>query len=98
MTTIETSCLHIYAQALWHDEALIIGDREAIEKLREACDKALLEGKAKESFMVSDGEGYDLYIAIEDGIRDANFVLPYTDFENIGINQKECVQPWDLLR
>lgn len=59
--------LHIYGQQFWHDDAVIIGDRRALELLRAQIDKALTEGVAANEgcdFFQSDGEGFPLYIAV----------------------------------
>ncbi len=56
--------LHVYAQSHEHDEAYLIGTRDALVQLREAIDIALSnKARRRESvsvadFFSSDGEGY----------------------------------------
>lgn len=55
--------LQIYAQPAFHDEAWIIGDYNGLQKLRDAIDRALLNGMGKTDVVfVSDGEGYNAYV------------------------------------
>ena len=38
--------LHIYAQEIWHGDAFILGNKEALESLRAAIDAAFMKGRA----------------------------------------------------
>lgn len=71
--------LHIYAQACWHDEAWIAGNREGLTRLRDAIDKALLDGHGKsDRVFTADGEGYHV-VAMK--LADQEFGklgMPYT--------------------
>lgn len=68
--------IHIYAQEFWHNPAFITGDKTSLKELRDALDVALTEGVAKTSSFASDGEGYDIHIAVADT---NHLPLPYTD-------------------
>ncbi len=87
MSTNETiKLLHLYAQADWHDPAFIVGNRPALLALKAAIERALSdeEGIGKADAFTADGEGYSLYVALNEseqlssldwqGLR-----LPYTD-------------------
>lgn len=56
--------LQIYAQALWHEDAYIMGNRAALEGLRDAINHALEGGKPEElnAFVEFDGEGYGVWV------------------------------------
>ena len=56
--------LHLYGQYAWHDDAKIVGNREALTALRDAIDKALADknGEAELEAIAGDGEGYRVVI------------------------------------
>jgi hypothetical protein len=54
--------IHLYSQYSEHDEAFIIGTRDALIALREAIDAALEAQKATAVVYARDGEGYDLIV------------------------------------
>jgi len=56
--------MHIYAQDAWHDNAYIMGDREALAGLRDAIDTALRDGIGAGTVVASDGEGYDVVVRL----------------------------------
>lgn len=59
--------IHLYAQYAPHQTAVIIGNREGIKALRDACDAALKEpGLVDIQAFVADGEGYTLGIIRDD--------------------------------
>lgn len=74
--------LHIYAQYVWHGEAKIVGNRNALICLRDAIDDALKNGKSETTAMVTDGEGYGIEIELCDKDWESfewqNKPLPYT--------------------
>ena len=73
---------HIYAQYAHHGEAFIIGNRIALERLKEALDRALNEKEGEAELMVNDGEGYSVYVLLnnEEWSSDkwAKLAVPYT--------------------
>ena len=72
--------LHIYAQDVWHDEAFIVGNREGLEALRDALNKALENPFSTARCFVNDGEGYACYIAeCKDEQKLDLLAVPYTD-------------------
>lgn len=58
--------LHIYPQGQWHDDVKVVGNRNALQVMRDAIDAALRDGNAKTSAMVSDGECFSLIVEVED--------------------------------
>ena len=73
--------LHIYGQKIWHDDVVILGDRLALETLRDAIDEAIttLAGRA-EDVMVNDGEGFTVIInRIDEPELFLTVATPYSD-------------------
>lgn len=89
--------LHIYAQAMWHDEAYIAGTREDLEMLRIAIDHALAEGRGQMQAFTSDGEGYTVHIVPMSEEQADEMPVPYTD--EIARAKQDSWQfgPWSLL-
>lgn len=54
--------LHVYGQHCEHDEAFIIGTRDALLALRAAIDASLTQDHAAADVYAADGEGYDLIV------------------------------------
>ena len=73
--------LHIYGQVTYHDDALIVGTRSAIQLLRNACDKALVHGEHDLNTFSSDGEGYETTVRVVTDL-DALDALPVHYIEN----------------
>ncbi len=94
--------LHIYGPAHHHDFSFIVGDKEALENLRDAIDKALEAGSATgeaDSF-TADGEGFTvkIYREEEDDFWNKS-LLPYTDDSMYySGNFDNQVGPWDLFK
>ncbi|MFP7493413.1 hypothetical protein SFC66_06445 [Terribacillus saccharophilus] len=77
-----TKHLQLYAQKAHHYEAFIVANKEGIQELIEALNKALLEGESKADLYPSDGEGYKLYIKLlnnNDVDLFESLEMPYTD-------------------
>lgn len=87
--------LHIYAQEMWHDEAYIAGQREDLEMLRAAIDRALNEGHGQMQAFCCDGEGYEVHVlCVSDAMAD-KLATPYTDEMANGGKQPPALWPWD---
>ena len=73
--------LHIYAQHTNHQESFIVGNKQALLKLRDLIDEALVETTAAEgSFFSSDDEGYEVYVGLvknEEVFQ--SLEMPYTE-------------------
>lgn len=90
----ELPYLHIYGQKLWHDEAIIVGNKTALKELREAIDNAIQYGEGRLVTSTSDGEGYELFISCLPGETENNkewqqITLPYHDKEMYVPNEDE---------
>lgn len=83
----EDSMIHIFAQESWHEDAFIVANREGLEALRDALNKALKDGDKAvvelKDLMVGDGEGFDLAILRDDSPFASEFwnrlAVPYSD-------------------
>lgn len=89
------STLHIYAQAQWHDPAFIVGDRAALERLRDALQQALEKGYARPQAMTTDGEGYVVHVVCVSPEVMESTSLPYTDRSLVGLPDGE--RPYELI-
>lgn len=66
-TARDCGTLHIFGQMFWHADAYIIGNRRALELLREQIDKTLQDGTITYdgcNYFQNDGEGFPLHIAL----------------------------------
>lgn len=92
--------LHIYGQTYFHEHAFIVGNKEALEALRDAIDDALEVGsrEGETTVATSDGEGYVLKVYRQE--EDDNFwdkaALPYSD-KTCFSNPDDAIGPWDLF-
>lgn len=72
--------MHVYAPAIWHGDARIMGTRAALTGLRDAIDRVLSSGMDQHcEGIVRDGEGYRLKVSIRSYAGLKNEPLPYTD-------------------
>lgn len=90
--------LHLYGQSHNHDEAVLVGNREALESLRTAIDAALSANpiQAMEAF-ASDGEGFDAFVILVDGPQLDRLPLPYHDFELFPVSRDDLMA-WEEYR
>ncbi len=90
--------LHVYGQSYWHTPALVIGQKTALLKLRDAIDKALQDGHGRCDVFANDGEGYTVHVLLEDSDWLNNpwteMELPYTD----PVANQGDKSPWSLLK
>lgn len=74
--------IHIYPQESWHMDAYIVANREGLQALKEAIDEALDRENAEVEAFVSDGEGYEIEIILNDSPWGSTFwkqvAVPYT--------------------
>lgn len=87
--------LHIYAQQLNHDAAMLVADKRALFELRDAIDRALKEGNTCLEFEAADGEGYSLYVVEleEKDISWEQLDLPYVDRRSMGFKDQHAPSP-----
>jgi hypothetical protein len=92
--------LHLYAQAMQHDEAIIIGNMDGLKALRDAVDAAISQhkGTGSASCFSSDAEGYDLHVLLATEDEAKHLSLPYTDRELTGCSPGNSVTPQDIYR
>lgn len=71
---------NIYGQQMWHNQAIIIGNKKGLEQLRDMIDVALTENQSEDIFYPTDFEGYELkIICLEDEKTLEHLALPYHD-------------------
>jgi len=62
--------LHIYGQEAWHDEAYLVGNRQALKALRDALtmlvDRDEVKAAVDIEVFANDGEGYSLSVVLDD--------------------------------
>ena len=75
--------LHIYGQEIWHDPVHIVGNREALEDLKKAIEKALDRGRGETDTFCNNGEGYTIVVILDDSDWQngewKKRAVPYTD-------------------
>lgn len=59
---IPQGIIQVYPAYSHHDEVVIIANKEALENLQQAIQKALEVDKSSASVWASDGEGYEILI------------------------------------
>ena len=83
---MDVDLLHIYPQAFWHDDAVVLGNRSALKRLLRTVQRALDIGEAFTEVMTTDGEGYNIYVKVLDedwsGEKWRTASLPYYRPEN----------------
>lgn len=99
--------LHIYAQLSYHDDVLIVGDREALKSLHNALTQVLEHPSRAFAANVcaSDGEGYYVYcvdsamcltspnICVGEEQFWCDVTMPYLTLE-----PRSGISPWSLFR
>lgn len=73
--------LNIYAQDMWHDEALVMSTKKGLQDLRDAIDTAIEDGSGVLEASASDGVRYDVYVVLkeEDDKEWDEVELPYVE-------------------
>ena len=95
--------LHVYGQYSKHDEVYIVGNKEALTKLRDSLNSALSKKFDEEGvelhaieFMTGDGEGYEMHIIRNDTAWTgwSKLGLPYTGI-NYEDSRPNVIWPWE---
>lgn len=73
------TALHVYSPSMWHDEAGIVGTRDAMVLLRTIIDDALANGRSTFETFAVDGEGYSLHVVCVEPEELDGVQLPYVD-------------------
>jgi len=72
--------VHLHPQPYFHADAFIVADRQGLQSLRDAIDRAIEGGKSAALAFVGDGEGYTLMVIRDDEHpRLMLNAVPYTD-------------------
>ena len=82
----ETPDLHIYAQLMYHWEAIVVGNVAGLTAMRDALNAAIDRGTGCAVAFAKDGEGYHVVALREDNMRD--MPVPYTD--------RNCSEPMTM--
>lgn len=90
---MEDKLIHVYGQLSWHEDVYIVGTKESLSRLRDALDAAILAKTACCSAVVNDGEGYDIFVAIDERISQGNYGVPYAS-EHAKEKNKDAIFPW----
>lgn len=87
--------LHIYGQKDWHDEAIIVGNRQGLEKLKQLIELALEKGDGTHHFWSNDLESYDVYVSCQDDETIETLTVPYS--EASFASKSNAVEPFDVV-
>ena len=88
--------LHVYSPWVHHSTAHIIGNKPALEKLRDLIDKTLNSQTEKDAFFGYDGEEYDVKVISFNNVDKFPIVAcPYMD-ESAKEKRDNVLWPKDL--
>ena len=97
--------LHVYGQDAWHDDVWIVGNRPALQLLRNTLDNALAKGMDtteqidEPGLFVNDGEGYEVRVLFLEGDWDTmawrRLAVPYTE-DCAKETHENALWPWDI--
>lgn len=92
---------HLYGQAFYHAPAYIVGNREGLIALRNAIDRALVNGRGQEGLFVQDGKGFAVHAIMDDSDWQSETwrlrAVPYTD-ECAKESRPDAIGPWQEVR
>lgn len=89
--------LHVYSQRQWHDDAYIVGDKESLQLLADAINKAISSGEGACQSCVNDGEGFDVHIRrVDDPQLLDKLAVPYTS-DVAEEKDSAAIWPWILF-
>ena len=86
--------LHIFGQEFWHDEAFLVGDRNALIELKKAIGVALDDKISKPIFMQNDGEGYFAIVVCAENLD--KLKTTYSAEEALDYSEK-TLNPYDFV-
>ncbi|NMC34571.1 MAG: hypothetical protein GYA36_19285 [Veillonellaceae bacterium] len=88
--------IHLYGQSHEHDEAYIVGNREALEELVRRIRQVLDYPPPAESLMAAftgDGEGFELRVVLTADGDMPNWLLPY--YDEMALDPRaDAKKPW----
>lgn len=88
---------HVYAAEQWHDNVYIVGDEKALQRIKRAIEKALVEGHGICTLRPNDDETYQLHVlkTTNPKLQD-KLVLPYT--EDVAIDKTDNkIHPFQMI-
>lgn len=88
--------LHVFGQSYPHDSVFLIGNREGLEQLQKRIEGILSNKKNKKlkDLYITDGEGFDLEVILEEKMLEKKVLRPYTDPV---YQDKKGIHPYILL-
>lgn len=89
--------MHIYGQSHEHEGVFIVGNREALEELRDRLTKVLeCPAPAESKFLAfaGDGEGFETRVALVGDGELKDWLLPYFDEAALDC-RKDVRKPWE---
>jgi hypothetical protein len=92
--TKEMPVVHLWQPLMWHCDQNIVGNKEGLELLKEAIQKAIDNEKGVAEVFISDGEGHDIIIQC---VKETELLaVPYTD-EVAKEHQERAIYPWGAV-
>lgn len=90
-----TKVLHVFSQYSWHDDLMIVGDKEGLIALREAIDKAIKGKWGQSRATVNDGEEFGIMVGQLHSTEVDDFQTPYVaDYAH----STQGTDPFDYFR
>lgn len=89
--------MHVYGQPHEHEEVFIVGNREALEELRDRLTQVLecpAPAESKVLAFAGDGEGFEIRVALIGDRELKDWLLPYFD-ETALDRRKDVRKPWE---
>ncbi len=88
---------HVYSAQLWHDDAYIVGDEKALQRIKRTIEKALSEEHGICTLRPNDNETYQLHVLkITNPKIEEKLCLPYRDDFAVG-NTEGKIYPFQLI-
>lgn len=88
---------HIYAAEQWHDDAYIVGDENALRRIKRTIENALSEEHGICTLRPNDDETYQLHVLkITNPNIEGKLVLPYRVDFAVG-NTQGMIHPFQLI-
>jgi len=81
--------MHIYSAGQWHGECYIVGNTEALKRLRDAIDAALAGHVGGTHAYAGDGEGFQTIVVKHDSEKWEQLAVHYTDAEVCATERRE---------
>ena len=72
-----TNVLHVYGQESWHDDVIVVGDRESLRQLTDAVENALRVREASFSTVASADNEFEVSVTLADDELLRTLPLPY---------------------